>query len=170
MSSQGENLRSTASHTLNSNSSRSHVVFTVHLEIRSGADEKVMYCKINFVDLAGSERTKKSGVAGQTLKEAMYINRSLSFLEQTVNSLSRKEAHVPFRQTKLTAVLRDALGGNCKTVSACWNAERVATDCTWVAKVESKASKGRQGRVSAFAIENRLVGAVNCCCSQRTKT
>jgi len=113
---QGENLRSTAAHTLNSNSSRSHVVFTVHLEIRSGADEKVTYCKLNFVDLAGSERTKKSGVTGQALREAQYINRSLSFLEQTVNSLSRKEAHVPFRQTKLTAVLKDALGGNCKTV------------------------------------------------------
>lgn len=93
-------------------------MFTVHLEIRSGADEKVTYCKLNFVDLAGSERTKKSGVTGQALKEAQYINRSLSFLEQTVNSLSRKEAHVPFRQTKLTAVLKDALGGNCKTVGS----------------------------------------------------
>lgn len=90
------------------------------------------YCKLNFVDLAGSERTKKSGVTGQALKEAQYINRSLSFLEQTVNSLSRKEAHVPFRQTKLTAVLKDALGGNCKTVgflfveNVHWN-----TDTTW---------------------------------------
>lgn len=54
--------------------------------------------------------------AGQTLKEAQFINRSLSFLEQTVNALSRKDAYVPYRQTKLTAVLRDALGGNCKTV------------------------------------------------------
>lgn len=56
--------------------------------------------------------------AGKTLKEANFINTSLTFLEQTVNALCRKDAHVPFRQTKLTAVLRDALGGNSKTVSA----------------------------------------------------
>lgn len=50
------------------------------------------------------------------MKEAQFINRSLSFLEQTVNALARKDAYVPFRQTKLTSVLRDALGGNCRTV------------------------------------------------------
>lgn len=50
------------------------------------------------------------------MREAQFINRSLSFLEQTVNALSKHDAHVPYRQTKLTSVLRDALGGNCKTV------------------------------------------------------
>ncbi len=50
----------------------------------------------------------------QTLKEAQFINKSLSFLEQTVNALARHESHVPFRQSQLTSVLRDALGGNCK--------------------------------------------------------
>jgi kinesin family protein 6/9 len=113
---EGESGRSVASHALNSNSSRSHVVFTVFLQTRSGADERVMSSKINFVDLAGSERTKKTNVDGQALKEAMYINKSLTFLEQTVHALSRKDAHIPFRQSKLTAVLRDSLGGNCKTV------------------------------------------------------
>mmetsp|Transcript_7175 Transcript_7175/g.14560 ORF Transcript_7175/g.14560 Transcript_7175/m.14560 type:complete len:717 (-) Transcript_7175:232-2382(-) len=113
---EGESGRSVAAHTLNANSSRSHVVFTVHFETRFGADERVVSSKINFVDLAGSERTKKTDVSGQALKEAMYINKSLTFLEQTVNALSKKEAHVPFRQSKLTAVLRDSLGGNCKTV------------------------------------------------------
>jgi hypothetical protein len=53
----------------------------------------------------------------QTLKEAQFINKSLSFLEQTVNALVRRDAHVSFRQTKLTSVLRDALGGNCKVRS-----------------------------------------------------
>ena len=51
-------------------------------------------------------------------QEANAINKSLTFLEQTVNALSRKEGHVPFRQSKLTSLLRDALGGNCKTVCA----------------------------------------------------
>jgi len=72
---QGEGLRSTAAHMMNSNSSRSHCVFTLHLEIRAGADEKVSCCKVNFVDLAGSERTKKTNATGQMMKEAMYINR-----------------------------------------------------------------------------------------------
>ena len=52
------------------------------------------------------------------MQEANAINKSLTFLEQTVNALSRKESHVPFRQSKLTSLLRDALGGNCKTVRA----------------------------------------------------
>lgn len=51
-------------------------------------------------------------------QEANAINKSLTFLEQTVNALSKKEGHVPFRQSKLTSLLRDALGGNCKTVRA----------------------------------------------------
>ena len=66
--------------------------------------------------MAGSERVDKSGVTGDALKEAMAINKSLTFLEQTVNALSKKDAHVPYRNTKLTDVLKDALGGNCRTV------------------------------------------------------
>lgn len=50
------------------------------------------------------------------IQEANAINKSLTFLEQTVNALSKKDGHVPFRQSKLTSLLRDALGGNCKTV------------------------------------------------------
>jgi len=114
----GEAGRSTAQHVLNSNSSRSHCIFTVHLEMRGSSDasERAIKSKVNLVDLAGSERTKKTNVTGQTLKEASFINKSLSFLEQTVNALAKKAGHVPFRQSKLTSVLRDALGGNCKTV------------------------------------------------------
>lgn len=73
-----------------------------------------MLSKINLVDLAGSERSKKTGVAGQTLTEASYINKSLTFLEQVVQALVKGAPHVPYRQSKLTAVLRDALGGNNK--------------------------------------------------------
>lgn len=114
----GDQGRSTAAHVLNSSSSRSHALFTLYLETRtsSEASERAVLSKLHLVDLAGSERTKKTNVTGQTLKEANFINKSLSFLEQTVNALSRRDNHVPFRQSKLTAVLRDALGGNCKTV------------------------------------------------------
>eukprot|EP00898_Chlorokybus_atmophyticus_P007392 jgi/Chlat1/7654/Chrsp64S07123 len=117
---QGELSRSTTTHALNETSSRSHCVFTLHLEVRAGTDvsERVTTSKLNLVDLAGSERTKKTGVSGQTLKEAMFINKSLTFLEQGA-------AHVSFRSCKLTAVLRDALGGNCRTamVACVWPEE-----------------------------------------------
>ncbi|KAF5841849.1 kinesin-like protein [Dunaliella salina] len=71
---------------------------------------------ITVHEAESSRRASKKPDFSQTLREAQSINKSLSFLEQTVTALARKEAHVPFRQSRLTSVLRDALGGNCKTV------------------------------------------------------
>ncbi|XP_037311727.2 kinesin-like protein KIF9 isoform X2 [Pungitius pungitius] len=107
------------SHALNRNSSRSHSIFTLHIESRSRTpcDAKYVTSKLNLVDLAGSERVGKTGSEGQMFKEAMYINKSLSFLEQAILALAdRRRDHVPFRQTKLTHALKDSLGGNCNTV------------------------------------------------------
>ncbi|KAL6745955.1 kinesin-like protein [Haematococcus lacustris] len=114
----GEQGRSTAQHVLNAHSSRSHCVFTLHLEMRTSeaASERAVLSRLHLVDLAGSERTKKTNVSGQSMKEAQFINKSLSFLEQTVAALGRRDAHIPYRQSRLTNVLKDALGGNCKTV------------------------------------------------------
>ena len=121
----GETARSTARHTLNSQSSRSHCVFTIYLETRQGgdADERVIQSKINLVDLAGSERVKKTDVSGQTLVEASYINKSLTFLEQAVNAITKKTpGYIPYRNSQLTSVLKDAIGGNCSTsmVACVW--------------------------------------------------
>ncbi|NXN11695.1 KIF9 protein, partial [Indicator maculatus] len=108
-----------AEHTLNKNSSRSHCIFTIYIEsrFRLSSGVKCIHSKINLIDLAGSERLSKTGSEGQVLKEAAYINKSLSFLEQIVIALAdpRRE-HVPFRQSKLTHVLKDSLGGNSNTV------------------------------------------------------
>jgi len=115
---EGETNRAIAEHQMNKNSTRSHCVFTVHLDIRSRVEssEKVVHCKLNLVDLAGSERVKNTGSTGKTLSEANFINKSLTFLEQVVIALSTKSRdHIPYRQSKLTNVLRDSLGGNCKT-------------------------------------------------------
>ncbi|KAK2859641.1 hypothetical protein Q5P01_004261 [Channa striata] len=116
---EGEMNRIIGSHAMNRNSSRSHCIFSVHIESRSRtmSDAKYVTSKLNLVDLAGSERLGKTGSEGQILKEATYINKSLSFLEQAILALadSRRE-HVPFRQTKLTHALKDSLGGNCNTV------------------------------------------------------
>ncbi|XP_074166723.1 kinesin-like protein KIF9 isoform X2 [Sminthopsis crassicaudata] len=116
---EGETNRIIASHTMNKNSSRSHCIFTIYIEAhsRSLSDEKYITSKINLVDLAGSERVGKTGSEGQILKEATYINKSLSFLEQAIIALGdRKREHVPFRQCKLTHALKDSLGGNCNMV------------------------------------------------------
>ncbi|XP_047304668.1 kinesin-like protein KIF9 isoform X6 [Homo sapiens] len=116
---QGETNRIIASHTMNKNSSRSHCIFTIYLEAHSRtlSEEKYITSKINLVDLAGSERLGKSGSEGQVLKEATYINKSLSFLEQAIIALGdQKRDHIPFRQCKLTHALKDSLGGNCNMV------------------------------------------------------
>ncbi|XP_068790123.1 kinesin-like protein KIF9 isoform X1 [Struthio camelus] len=116
---EGETNRVIAEHTLNKNSSRSHCIFTIYIEshFRVFSDVKRITSKINLIDLAGSERLSKTGSEGQVLKEATYINKSLSFLEQIIIALGDpKRDHIPFRQSKLTHVLKDSLGGNCNTV------------------------------------------------------
>ena len=116
---EGETNRAIAEHQMNSSSSRSHCILTIYVESRSRVEsaDRVLSSKLNLVDLAGSERVTKTHSTGAILREAMYINKSLSFLEQCVNALSdRGRDHVPFRQSRLTHVLKDSLGGNCKTV------------------------------------------------------
>jgi len=115
---EGETNRAISSHTLNKNSTRSHCIFTIHIEARSNSESNAKYVvsKLNLVDLAGSERIGKTGSEGQTQTEAMYINKSLTFLEQTVIALAdKRRSHVPFRQTKLTHALKDSIGGKCCT-------------------------------------------------------
>eukprot|EP00397_Hematodinium_sp_SG-2012_P021487 GEMP01022200.1.p1 GENE.GEMP01022200.1~~GEMP01022200.1.p1 ORF type:complete len:717 (+),score=173.24 GEMP01022200.1:125-2275(+) len=119
---EGNQFRRVADHALNKNSSRSHTVFTLYFESRSRLDssEKVTFSKLHLVDLAGSERLKKTGSEGIIFKEATYINKSLTFLEQVVIALGDAHRdHVPYRQAKLTHLLKDSLGGNCKTTVIC---------------------------------------------------
>lgn len=122
----GELQRTVAEHQLNKRSNRSHCIFTFHIsqKSRAGGNERVTHSKLHLVDLAGSERLKKTveddngGKGTSTIKkESMYINQSLSFLEQCIVALASKEQrHIPYRQTKLTNVLKDSLGGNSNTL------------------------------------------------------
>ncbi|NWS17952.1 KIF9 protein, partial [Pachyramphus minor] len=115
----GETNRVIAEHALNKNSSRSHCIFTIYIECRPRVDPnlKGIKSKITLIDLAGSERLSKITSAGQIQKENSYINRSLTFLEQIILALADpRRGHIPFRQSKLTHVLKDSLGGNCNTV------------------------------------------------------
>lgn len=122
---QGETNRTIAEHSLNAVSTRSHCIFTIYLEKKSLLDgdeannntPALVYSKLNIVDLAGSERMKKTSVTGTMLKETTHINKSLTFLEQVVIALGdKKRQHIPYRQTTLTNLLKDSLGGNCRTL------------------------------------------------------
>lgn len=97
---QGETNRTICEHKLNKNSSRSHAIFTIILESRSKVEssEKVVVSKLQIVDLAGSERTKKTHSMGETLLEASFINKSLSYLEQLVVAFNEKNRDcLPYR-------------------------------------------------------------------------
>ncbi|CAR27056.1 hypothetical protein ZYGR_0I03290 [Zygosaccharomyces rouxii] len=106
--------RQVATTKMNDFSSRSHTIFTITL-YREHQGEMFKVSKMNLVDLAGSENISRSGAQHQRAKEAGSINQSLLTLGRVINSLADKSAHVPFRESKLTRLLQDSLGGNTKT-------------------------------------------------------
>ncbi|XP_045642251.1 kinesin-like protein KIF6 isoform X4 [Ursus americanus] len=112
----GDTNRMIAETPMNQASTRSHCIFTIHLSSKEPGSATVRHAKLHLVDLAGSERVAKTGVGGQLLTEAKYINLSLHYLEQVIIALSEKHrAHIPYRNSMMTSVLRDSLGGNCMT-------------------------------------------------------
>ena len=116
----GMKNRSVGATAMNQHSSRSHSLFQITVERSElGADGKqhIRVGKLNMVDLAGSERIAKTNAQGDRLKEAAKINLSLSSLCLVISSLTDPKAtHIPYRDSKLTRLLQDSLGGNTKTV------------------------------------------------------
>merc|ERR1719419_1820085 len=108
-------MRSTSAHRMNDVSSRSHAVFIFRLIVTHKETQSKKMSKMMLVDLAGSEKTRKTQAQGQRLEEAKNINQSLSTLGQVINALSTNKGHVPYRDSKLTRLLTDSLGGNSKT-------------------------------------------------------
>jgi len=112
----GLQSRATAATGMNEGSSRSHSVLSVTVQQRNTETDTARVGKLVLVDLAGSEMVRKTHAAGQQLEEAKVINKSLSALGQVINALTdEKKAHVPYRNSKLTRMLQDSLGGNAKT-------------------------------------------------------
>lgn len=112
----GQKNRAVGATALNERSSRSHSVLTVHvqgIDLSSGA---ILHGCLHLVDLAGSERVDRSEVTGDRLREAQHINKSLSALGDVISALANKSAHVPYRNSKLTQILQDSLGGHAKTL------------------------------------------------------
>ncbi|KAG1326988.1 kinesin-like protein KIN-4C [Cocos nucifera] len=129
----GSLSRATGSTNMNSQSSRSHAIFTICMEqkkiannpcsgaINNDVGDDILIAKLHLVDLAGSERAKRTGADGLRLKEGIHINKGLLSLGNVISALGdekkRKEGgHVPYRDSKLTRLLQDSLGGNSKTV------------------------------------------------------
>ncbi|XP_077053410.1 kinesin family member 4 [Siphateles boraxobius] len=116
----GNSARTVGSTAMNAASSRSHAIFTISLEQRRKGDKNdVMVSKLHLVDLAGSERQKKTKAEGDRLKEGISINRGLLSLGNVISALgdeSKKGTFVPYRDSKLTRLLQDSLGGNSHTL------------------------------------------------------
>ncbi|KAA8538181.1 hypothetical protein F0562_027789 [Nyssa sinensis] len=127
----GSLSRATGSTNMNSQSSRSHAIFTISMEqkkvascptgaIHDDVGDDILCAKLHLVDLAGSERAKRTGADGMRFREGIHINKGLLALGNVISALGdekkRKEGgHIPYRDSKLTRLLQDSLGGNCKT-------------------------------------------------------
>ncbi|EGB09759.1 hypothetical protein AURANDRAFT_24671, partial [Aureococcus anophagefferens] len=146
---QGNKVRRVASTQMNERSSRSHSVFTVKIQQKTAVEEDgvrretALASKLNLVDLAGSERASKTGAEGSTLKEGAAINQSLMALGGVINALSEGAPFVPYRNSKLTRLLQESLGGNAATimVANCSPADYNAEETTGTLRYASRAKK-----------------------------
>jgi kinesin family protein 6/9 len=116
----GNFIRQVSTTPMNLASSRSHCIFTIAFESRDKGTGVIKTSKLHLVDLAGSERVFKKNKEGMIIEEAKYINLSLSYLEHVIIALHDKakgnRVHIPYRNSMMTTILRDSLGGNCRTV------------------------------------------------------
>ncbi|BGP48766.1 hypothetical protein JCM10450v2_004642 [Rhodotorula kratochvilovae] len=113
---QGGSARAVSSTNMNAESSRSHSIFVITVQARNTETGTQKTGSLFLVDLAGSEKIGKTGATGQTLEEAKKINKSLSALGMVINALTDgKSSHIPYRDSKLTRILQESLGGNSRT-------------------------------------------------------
>lgn len=112
----GGTARAVAATNMNQESSRSHSIFVITITQKNVETGSAKSGQLFLVDLAGSEKVGKTGASGQTLEEAKKINKSLSALGMVINALTDgKSSHVPYRDSKLTRILQESLGGNSRT-------------------------------------------------------
>ncbi|XP_056611380.1 kinesin heavy chain [Triplophysa dalaica] len=113
---EGKSNRHVAVTNMNEHSSRSHSIFLINIKQENVETEKKLCGKLYLVDLAGSEKVSKTGAEGSVLDEAKNINKSLSALGNVISALAEgSKTHVPYRDSKMTRILQDSLGGNCRT-------------------------------------------------------
>ncbi|XP_066355335.1 kinesin-like protein KIN-14E isoform X2 [Miscanthus floridulus] len=112
----GSNARAVGSNNVNTHSSRSHCMIFIKVRAKNDLNGECTSSKLWLVDLAGSERLTKTDAQGEQLNEAKYINRSLSALRGVISALAMENSHIPYRNSKLTYLLQDSLGGNSKAL------------------------------------------------------
>uniref|UniRef100_A0A6Q2WU24 Kinesin-like protein n=1 Tax=Esox lucius TaxID=8010 RepID=A0A6Q2WU24_ESOLU len=113
---EGKSNRHVAVTNMNEHSSRSHSIFLINIKQENVETELKLSGKLYLVDLAGSEKVSKTGAEGSVLDEAKNINKSLSALGNVISALAEgTKSHVPYRDSKMTRILQDSLGGNCRT-------------------------------------------------------
>uniref|UniRef100_A0A7N6BQN2 Kinesin-like protein n=1 Tax=Anabas testudineus TaxID=64144 RepID=A0A7N6BQN2_ANATE len=113
---EGKANRHVAVTNMNEHSSRSHSIFSINIKQENVETEQMLSGKLYLVDLAGSEKVSKTGAEGAVLDEAKNINKSLSALGNVISALAEgTKSHVPYRDSKMTRILQDSLGGNCRT-------------------------------------------------------
>uniref|UniRef100_A0A1A8FJL4 Kinesin-like protein n=4 Tax=Nothobranchius korthausae TaxID=1143690 RepID=A0A1A8FJL4_9TELE len=149
----GNQNRSVGATNMNEHSSRSHAIFVITVECSElGVDGEnhIRVGKLNLVDLAGSERQTKTGAQGERLKEATKINLSLSALGNVISALvDGRSSHIPYRDSKLTRLLQDSLGGNARTVMvanigpASYNVEETLTTLRYANRAKNIKNKPR---------------------------
>lgn len=113
---QGNTHRHTSSTKMNDTSSRSHLIFSILIDVTNNETNQRTVGKLSLVDLAGSERVKKTDATADRLREGRAINKSLTALGDVISALSSGESHIPYRNNKLTMLMSDSLGGTAKTL------------------------------------------------------
>ena len=164
----GNKNRSVGSTNMNEQSSRSHAIFIITIECSLndiGDEKKYKVGKLNLVDLAGSERQSKTGAEGERLKEANKINLSLSTLGMVISALvEQKKSHIPYRDSKLTRLLQDSLGGNSKTIMvanigpASYNIDESLTTLRYASNAKKIKNSPKINEDPKDALLRRLVG------------
>ncbi|XP_078537887.1 kinesin heavy chain [Lissotriton helveticus] len=127
---EGKANRHVAVTNMNEHSSRSHSIFLINIKQENVETEKKLCGKLYLVDLAGSEKVSKTGAEGAVLDEAKNINKSLSALGNVISALAEgTKTHVPYRDSKMTRILQDSLGGNCRTTIIICCSPSVFNEC-----------------------------------------
>lgn len=149
----GNKNRAVGATNMNTHSSRSHAIFTITIECAERDELGQQHWrvgKLHLVDLAGSERQSKTGATGQRLKEASKINLSLSTLGNVISALvDGRSTHIPYRNSKLTRLLQDSLGGNSKTVMcanigpACYNYDETISTLRYASRAKNICNKAK---------------------------
>jgi len=160
----GSKNRAVAATGMNAGSSRSHAVFQIELIQKDHSNGSETSSKITMCDLAGSETAKKTGAKGQQMEEAKAINKSLSALGQVIKALTDpKIKHIPFRDSKLTRMLQDAIGGNSRTtLMIClspskYNVEESVSTCRFGARAKKIKNKEKKNVVRSAEELDKLV-------------